>query len=305
MQRPDASSGSVHRTVVITAACIRAPSRLSRLKFIIARHLGSPLRTRAAAPDDRKRRGGLIDSPTTLLSPRANYRPTRIRAMAKARSIVLAPAILALSLAQPARAQAPIKRFITPDGKRPSGLFANGVMVGKTLYIAGKGDYRAKEAFPGKVENCLNEIRKILQLAGLDMKHVVKSFVYLEDHEQFPEFNKHYAKFFPENPPARTTLGVPQVPGDSRVEITCIAYADLDETRRIGAPRPGLPFSPGVLAGDTLYVSGKGDQLPDGTHPATFEEQVRQSMRNVEATLKEAGMDLKNVVMSHVFLDKY
>jgi 2-iminobutanoate/2-iminopropanoate deaminase len=225
--------------------------------------------------------------------------------MAKARSIVLAPAILALTLAQPARAQAPAKRFITPDGKRPSGLFANGVMVGKTLYIAGKGDYRPKEAFPGKVENCLNEIRKILQLAGLDMKHVVKSFVYLEDHEQFPEFNKHYAKFFPENPPARTTLGVPQVPGDSRVEITCIAYADLDETKRIGAPRPGLPFSPGVLAGDTLYVSGKGDQLPDGTHPATFEEQVRQSMRNVEATLKEAGMDLKNVVMSHVFLDKY
>jgi 2-iminobutanoate/2-iminopropanoate deaminase len=58
------------------------------------------------------------------------------------------------------------------------------------------------------------------------------------------------------------------------------------------------------LAGDTLYISGKGDQLPDGSHPATFEEQVRQCMRNVEATLKEAGLDLRHIVMSRVFLDE-
>jgi 2-iminobutanoate/2-iminopropanoate deaminase len=225
--------------------------------------------------------------------------------MTTARSIVLAPVILALGLVQEAHGQAPVKKFITPNGQRPSGLFAPGVMVGKTLYIAGKGDYRPNAAFPEKVENCLNEIRKTLQLAGLDMKHVVKAFVYLEDSDQYPELNKHYAKFFPKNPPARTTLGVPQVPGDSRVEITCIAYGDLDETRRIGEPPEGRPYSPGVLAGETLYVSGKGDQFPDGSHPATLAEQVRQAMRNVESTLKQAGLDFKNVVMSHVFLDKY
>jgi enamine deaminase RidA (YjgF/YER057c/UK114 family) len=142
-------------------------------------------------------------------------------------------------------------------------------------------------------------------LAGLDMQHVVKSFVYLEDHDKFPEFNKQYAEFFPSDPPARTTLGVPQVPGESRVEITCIAYADLARRKRIGNPPPGLPFSPGILAGDTLYVSGKGDQLADGRHPATFDEQVRQAMHNVETTLKQAGLDFRHVVMSHVFLDKY
>src|SRR5262249_42956547 len=80
---------------------------------------------------------------------------------------------------------------------------------------------------------------------------------------------------------------------------------DLAEKRRIGDPPAGLPFSPGILAGDTLYVSGKGDQLPGGGHPATFEEQVRQAMKNVEATLKQAGLDFRHVVMSHVFLDKY
>src|SRR3954464_1393069 len=129
----------------------------------------------------------------------APHHPTRNRAMAHARLFVLAPVILALGLAVPAHGQPPAKKFITPNGQRPKGLFAPGVMVGKTLYIAGKGDYRPNAAFPEKVENCLNEIKKTLNMAGLDMKHVVKSFVYLEDPDQYAEFNKQYAKFFPEN----------------------------------------------------------------------------------------------------------
>src|SRR3982751_6062450 len=131
----------------------------------------------------------------------------RISRLAALATITTAAALLA----GPVVAQPPARKFITGDGKPPSGLFAPGVMVGKTLYIAGKGDYRPNAPFPEKVENCLNEIRKTLRMAGLDMKHVVKSFVYLEDHDQFAEFNTHYAKFFPDNPPARTTLGVPQV----------------------------------------------------------------------------------------------
>jgi 2-iminobutanoate/2-iminopropanoate deaminase len=211
--------------------------------------------------------------------------------------------VLILGAALPASGQLPQKRFVTPDGKRPSGLFAPGVMVGKTLYVAGKGDYRPNEEFPGKVKNCLAEIEKTLKQAGLGFEHVVKSFVYLEDHDKYDDLNKYYGEFFPKNPPARTTLGVAQVPGDSRLEITCIAYADLAERKVIGQPPMGRPYSPAILAGDTLYISGKGDQLPGGDHPATFDEQVRQCMRNVESSLKEAGLDFRHVVMSHVFLD--
>jgi 2-iminobutanoate/2-iminopropanoate deaminase len=216
---------------------------------------------------------------------------------------VTAVAAFLLALAQPSWGQFPEKRFITPDGKRPTGLFAPGVMVGKTLYIAGKGDYKPNEEFPVKVKNCLGEIEKTLKQAGLGFEHVVKSFVYLEDHDKYDEMNKYYGEFFPKNPPARTTLGVAQVPGDSRLEITCIAYADLAERKVIGQPPANRPYSPGILAGDTLYVSGKGDQNPDGSHPATFDAQVRQCMKNVEATLKEAGLDFRNVVMSNIFLD--
>jgi enamine deaminase RidA (YjgF/YER057c/UK114 family) len=223
--------------------------------------------------------------------------------MTKSSCMLLLPVVIGLALAQPAAGQIPEKKFLTPDGKRPSGLFAPGVMVGKTVYIAGKGDYKPNEEFPAKVKNCLTEIQKTLQTAGLGMEHVVKSFVYLEDHDKYDDLNKYYGEFFPKSPPARTTLGVAQVPGDSRLEITCIAYSDLSERKAIGQAPMGRPYSPGILAGDTLYVSGKGDQLPDGSHPATFDEQVRQCMRNVEATLKEAGLDFRNVVMSHIFLD--
>jgi 2-iminobutanoate/2-iminopropanoate deaminase len=226
--------------------------------------------------------------------------------MARPILFVVATMLTVLGPFGPATAQdQPARKAATGEAKKGKALFSAGAQVGKTLYISGKGDYRPNAAFPEKVENCLNEIRKTLQSAGLDMRHVVKSFVYLEDRDKYPELNATYAKFFPEDPPARTTLGVAQVPGESRLEITCIAYADLAEKKRIGDPPAGFPFSPGILAGDTLYVSGQGDQLPGGGHPATFDEQVRQAMKKVEATLKQAGLDFRHVVMSHVYLDRY
>ena len=86
-----------------------------------------------------------------------------------------------------------MKKFLTADGKRPAGLFAAGIMVEKTVYIAGKGDYKPDEEIAGKVRNCLNEVRKTLQVAGLDLNSVVHSFCYLEDPNYYPEFNKVYA----------------------------------------------------------------------------------------------------------------
>src|SRR5262245_63111801 len=110
--------------------------------------------------------------------------------MTKSPFPALVSLLLVVAFTQAVRAQVPEKRFATPDGKRPTGLFAPGVMVGKTLYIAGKGDYRPNEEFPAKVRNCLTESQKTLQTAGLGMEHVVKSFVYLEDHAKYDDRNK-------------------------------------------------------------------------------------------------------------------
>ena len=103
-----------------------------------------------------------------------------------------------------------------------SRLFAPGVMVGKTLYVAGKGDYKPKEDTGGKVKNCLNEVRKTLELAGMNMNNVVQTYVYLEDHDQYAEMNKHYAEFFPKNKPARAAAPArcPRLPAPRQTEIT-------------------------------------------------------------------------------------
>lgn len=213
--------------------------------------------------------------------------------------------LIALVCVRVSSQQLPVKKFFTSDGSRPTGLFAPGVAVGKMVYIAGKGDYRPNEDFPGKVRNCLAEVEKTLKVGGLDLSHVVTAHCYLEDPQNYAKFNEVYGEFFPKRPPSRTTLGVPNVPGDSRVEITAIAYTDVSEIKQIGVPPAGRPYSPAILAGTTLYISGRGDQLPDGSHPATFEEQVRQTMRNVESVLKEAGLDFRNVVFSNVYIDKF
>jgi len=225
--------------------------------------------------------------------------------MQKMSRTMFAFALIGMACVQVSSQQLPLKKFLTSDGLRPTGLFAPGLIVGKTVYIAGKGDYRPKEDFPNKVRNCLAEVGKTLKVGGLDLSHVVAAHCYLEDPQNYVKFNEVYGEFFPKRPPARTTLGVPNVPGDSRVEITCIAYTDPAEIKQIGTQPAGRPYSPGILAGKTLYLSGRGDQLPDGSHPATFEEQVRQTMRNVESVLKEAGLDCRHVVFSNVYIDKY
>jgi enamine deaminase RidA (YjgF/YER057c/UK114 family) len=225
--------------------------------------------------------------------------------MTSKRNRCLAVLIVCVAGLQLSLAQLPAKKFLTGDGTRPTGLFAPGLAVGKTVYVAGKGDYRPNEDFPSKVRNCLAEVEKTLKVAGMDLSNVVSAQCYLEDPQNYDKFNEVYAEYFPKRPPARTTLGVPNVPGDSRVEITAIAYADASDIKQIGTPPGGRPYSPAILAGNTLYISGRGDQLPDGSHPATFEEQVRQTMRNVGSVLKEAGLDFRHVVFSNVYIDNY
>ena len=65
----------------------------------------------------------------------------------------------------------------------------------------------------------------------------------------------------------------------------------------------GLPFSPGVLSGDFLYVAGGIGNKPGTLElPAGIEAQMRQTMANQEAVLKAAGMDLSRVVSVNVYL---
>jgi 2-iminobutanoate/2-iminopropanoate deaminase len=70
------------------------------------------------------------------------------------------------------------------------------------------------------------------------------------------------------------------------------------------APAPIGPYSQGVIAeGKFLFISGQIPLTPEGNFAGnTIEEQTHQSIKNIEAILKEVGLSLKNVVKTTVLM---
>jgi len=67
--------------------------------------------------------------------------------------------------------------------------------------------------------------------------------------------------------------------------------------------RPDMPFSPGVLFGDTLYCAGQtGADLKTGEYPEEFEAEVEQTFKRIELILKEAGYGFEDAVDVKVYL---
>ncbi|ULQ50721.1 RidA family protein [Flavihumibacter fluvii] len=112
---------------------------------------------------------------------------------------------------------------ITYDQDVP--LFSGHTKLGNMVFIAGKGAH-----FQGDVaahtDHVLKELEKELKLAGSSMEKVLKVTVYLNDIADYKAMNDTYKGRFGKNPPVRSTVAVAKggVPGDSLVEMDCIAY---------------------------------------------------------------------------------
>lgn len=83
---------------------------------------------------------------------------------------------------------------------------------------------------------------------------------------------------------------------------TLLRAADVHAVVPSNGPPPIGPYSPGVMAGDYLYVSGQGAEGPDGKMPSTVEAQVRQTLDNIKAVLTAAHLSLRNVVYTQMYL---
>jgi len=69
----------------------------------------------------------------------------------------------------------------------------------------------------------LTNLQHVLESADSSLKFVVKTTVFLQDLGDFAKMNAVYAEFFPENPPARSTVQVAGLPKGALVEIECVA----------------------------------------------------------------------------------
>ncbi len=122
------------------------------------------------------------------------------------------------------------KKVIHTD-KAPQaiGPYSQAIRTDSMIYTAGQIglDPATMELVPGGVEEqtrqALTNLSNVLEAAGSDLGHIVKTTVFLKDMNDFPKVNFVYAEFFGDTPPARSTVAVAGLPKGGLVEIEAVA----------------------------------------------------------------------------------
>ena len=118
---------------------------------------------------------------------------------------------------------------LNDQGKPADGTqFITPIVIHSGLaYIAGVGAHDSGPADSWEIGNhttkVLDQIKKLVEAAGSDMDNVVQLGVFLAKIDHYDGMNKVFKTYFPHGGPARTTVAVAALPGNSLVEINCIA----------------------------------------------------------------------------------
>lgn len=125
------------------------------------------------------------------------------------------------------------KQVISTD-KAPAavGAYSQGIIAGGFVFTAGQiplipGTTALREGgIAAQTRQVLQNITGVLAAAGSGMDQVVKTTVFLADINDFAEFNAVYSEFFPEDPPARTTVQAGGLPVGALIEIEAVALLE-------------------------------------------------------------------------------
>lgn len=118
----------------------------------------------------------------------------------------------------------------TENAPKAIGPYSQAVCVDNLVFTAGQIglDPQSGELVGADIESqtrqVLLNLKSVLEAAGSGLKYVVKTTVFLQDMGEFPRMNAVYAEFFPEHPPARSTVAVAALPKGARVEIEAVAF---------------------------------------------------------------------------------
>jgi len=109
-------------------------------------------------------------------------------------------------------------------GAYSQGIIANGFVytAGQIPLIPGTSDLR-EGGIEAQTRQVMNNIKGVLEGAGSSLESVVKTTVFLADINDFAAFNAIYAEFFPEDPPARTTVQAGGLPIGALIEVEAVA----------------------------------------------------------------------------------
>ena len=119
--------------------------------------------------------------------------------------------------------------ILTDRGPKPIGPYSQAVRTNAFLFVSGQVALDPKSGeFVGtdirqQTERVLENLKAILEAAGVSLSHVVKTTVFLKDLNDFVAMNEIYARYFTAAPPARSTVQAARLPKDALVEIDVIA----------------------------------------------------------------------------------
>jgi 2-iminobutanoate/2-iminopropanoate deaminase len=117
----------------------------------------------------------------------------------------------------------------TPDAPKAIGPYSQAVRLNGMVFFSGQIPLNPQtgELVHGTIqmqtERVLENLKAVVQAAGLTMQHVVKTTVFLKNLTDFAAMNETYAKYFGTNPPARSTVEVARLPRDVHIEVDAIA----------------------------------------------------------------------------------
>ncbi|PKN67774.1 MAG: reactive intermediate/imine deaminase [Deltaproteobacteria bacterium HGW-Deltaproteobacteria-12] len=120
------------------------------------------------------------------------------------------------------------KKIIVSTKLPVAGPYSIGVAAGGFIFISGQlpvdpntgeiaGDIRVA------TRQVLENIKSVITAAGLTMADIVKTTVFLTNMNDFPAVNEIYSEYFPEAPPARSTVAVNSLPKGAPLEVEAIA----------------------------------------------------------------------------------
>jgi len=119
----------------------------------------------------------------------------------------------------------------TERGPKALGPYSQAVKANGFIFTAGQGplDPATGKLVEGdtaaQTVRVFENLKAIVEAAGSSLDRAVKANVYLKDMNDFAAMNEVYSRYFPQNPPARTTIQAARLPLDIRVEIDLIVLA--------------------------------------------------------------------------------
>ena len=123
-----------------------------------------------------------------------------------------------------------MKVIASDKAPKALGPYSQAILVGSTLYMSGQiainratGEF-VQSSIEAETEQIMANMEAVLEEAGYGFMHVVKTTIFATDIKYFEAINGVYAKFFKQNPPARSFVQVAALPKGARVEIEAIAY---------------------------------------------------------------------------------